>query len=259
MSLLREGYIVYGAARRIERMGEIEAAGGIALAMDVTDDAAMVSAIDRILRDQGRIDVLVNNAGYGQMGALEDVPMEVARRQLEVNLIGVARLIQLVLPHMRARQFGKIVNISTIGGKNAGPIGGWYYASKHALEGYSDTLRMEVEPFGIDVIVIEPGGIDSEWAEIAFDSAREYSAKGAYGPVLAAMLNLPILKRKMPSPRIITDLLLKALNSKRPRARYHGGHMAGLILFLKWILPDRMMDRVIMGSINRLAMSSKQT
>jgi NAD(P)-dependent dehydrogenase (short-subunit alcohol dehydrogenase family) len=249
LQLLREGHMVYGAARRVERMGEIEVAGGVVLEMDVTDDVTMTAAIERIIREQGRIDVLINNAGYGQMGALEDVPMEVARRQLEVNLIGVARLIQLVLPHMRAQKFGRIVNISTTGGKCAGPLGGWYYASKHALEGYSDALRMEVQPFGIDVIVIEPGGIDSEWAQIAYGSAREYSAQGAYGPLVASMLNLPILKRKMPPPRIITDLLLKALKSKRPRTRYHGGYMAGLILFLKRFLPDRMMDRLIMKAM----------
>src|ERR1700761_7563492 len=248
LQLLREGYMVYGAARRVDRMGDIAAAGGVALAMDVTDDAAMTAGIERILSEQGRIDVLVNNAGYGQMGALEDVPMDVARRQLEVNLIAVARLTQLVLPHMRAQRAGRIVNISTIGGKFAGPLGGWYYASKHALEGYSDTLRMEVQAFGIDVIVIEPGGVDSEWARIAFDSAKEYSGQGVYGPLLASMLNLPILKRKMPPPSIITDLLLKALRSKRPRTRYHGGYMASLILFLKWFLPDRMMDWIIMSS-----------
>jgi NAD(P)-dependent dehydrogenase (short-subunit alcohol dehydrogenase family) len=249
LQLLREGYMVYGAARRVERMGEIEAAGGVALEMDVTDDATMTAAVDRIIREQSRIDVLVNNAGYGQMGALEDVPMEAARRQLEVNLIGVARLNQLVLPHMRAQKFGRIVNISTIGGKCAGPIAGWYYASKFALEGYSDALRMEVQPFGIDVVVIEPGGIDTEWAQIAYGSAQEYSAQGAYGPLVTSMMNLPILKRKMPPPKVITDLLLQALKSKRPRTRYHGGHMAGLILFLKRFLPDRMLDRIIMKAI----------
>jgi NAD(P)-dependent dehydrogenase (short-subunit alcohol dehydrogenase family) len=150
---------------------------------------------------------------------------------------------------MRAQRFGRIVNVSTTGGKCAGPLGGWYYASKHALEGYSDALRMEVQQFGIDVIVIEPGGIDSEWAQIAFSSAQEYSAQGAYAPLVTAMLNLPILKRKMPPPRIVTNLLLKALRSKRPRTRYHGGHMAGPILLLKRFLPDRWMDRVIMKSI----------
>src|SRR6201992_457466 len=249
LKLLQEGYMVYGAARRVERMSEIEAAGGAALEMDVTDDATMTTAVDRIIRDQGRIDVLVNNAGYGQMGALEDVPMDVARRQMEVNLIGVARLTQLVLPHMRAQRAGRIVNISTIGGKFAGPLGGWYYASKHALEGYSDALRLEVRQFGIDVVVIEPGGIETEWGPIAFGSAAEYSAQGAYGPLVKVMMNSPILKRKLPPPKVITDLLLKALKSKRPRARYHGGFMAGPILFMKWLLPDRMMDLVLMRTM----------
>jgi NAD(P)-dependent dehydrogenase (short-subunit alcohol dehydrogenase family) len=248
-ALLREGYTVYGAARRVARMAEIEAAGGIVIEMDPTNDETMIAGVNRIIREQGRIDVLVNNAGYGQMGALEDVPIEVARRQLEVNLVSVARLVQLSLPHMRARKFGKIVNISTTGGKCAGPLGGWYYASKHALEGYSDTLRMEVRQFGIDVIVIEPGGIDSEWAQIAFGFAQEYSAEGVYGPLVASMTNLPILKRKMPPPKIITNLLLKALSSRRPRARYHGGYMAGPILFLKRFLPDRLMDQLILRAI----------
>jgi NAD(P)-dependent dehydrogenase (short-subunit alcohol dehydrogenase family) len=249
LQLLREGYTVYGAARRVDRMGDIEAAGGTALEMDVTDDAAMTAGIERIIGEQGQIDVLVNNAGYGQMGALEDVPMDVARRQLEVNLIGVARLTQLVLPHMRAQKAGRIVNISTIGGKFAGPLGGWYYASKHALEGYSDTLRLEVQQFGIDVVVIEPGGIETEWGQIAFGSAEEISGQGAYASLVRVMMNSPILKRKMPPPKVITDLLLKALKSKRPRARYHGGFMAGPILFMKWLLPDRMMDMVLMKTM----------
>ena len=249
LKLLAEGYVVYGCARRVERMGEIETAGGSILAMDVTDDLTMTAAVERIIREQGQVDVLINNAGYGQMGALEDVPMDAARRQLEVNLIGVARLNQLVLPHMRARKSGTIVNISTTGGKCAGPLGGWYFASKHALEGYSDSLRMEVQQFGIDVIVIEPGGIDTEWGPIAYRSAQEFSGQGAYAPMLTSMLNAPALNRKLPPPTIVTDLLLKALKSKRPRTRYHGGKMAGLILFLKRFLPDRMLDRVIMKAI----------
>ncbi|MGY3442886.1 SDR family NAD(P)-dependent oxidoreductase [Bradyrhizobium sp. USDA 4473] len=144
-------------------MKDIEAAGGTALSVDVADAASVVAAIDRIIAERGRIDVLINNAGYGQFGALEDVPIEVGRRQMEVNLIGAAHVTQLVLPHMRARKFGKIINISSTGGKVASPLGGWYHASKFALEGYSDSLRNEVRPFGVDVIVIEPGGIETEW------------------------------------------------------------------------------------------------
>ena len=249
LRLLGEGFTVYGAARRIDRMSDIEAAGGAVLQMDVTDDATMTAAIARILDEHQRIDVLINNAGYGQMGALEEVPMEAARRQMEVNLIGAARLTQLVLPHMRAQMSGTIVNISTTGGKCAGPLGGWYFASKHALEGYSDSLRMEVQQFGIDVIVIEPGGIDTEWGPIAYKSAQEYSGQGAYAPMVTSMLKAPALNRKLPPPTIISDLLLKALRSQRPRTRYHGGEMAALILFLKRFLPDRMLDRVIMKAI----------
>lgn len=134
LRLIAEGYVVYAAARRMERMSDIAAAGGVPLAMDVTDDTQMTAAVGRIIAEQGRIDVLINNAGYGQYGALEDVPLAEGRRQMEVNLFGVARLTQLCLPHMRARRFGRIFNISSIGGKFALPMGGWYHASKFALE-----------------------------------------------------------------------------------------------------------------------------
>jgi NAD(P)-dependent dehydrogenase (short-subunit alcohol dehydrogenase family) len=247
LRLLSEGYTVYGAARRIERMHDIEVAGGIALAMDVTDDVTMVAAVDRIIREQGQIDVLINNAGYGQMGALEDVPVEVGRRQMEVNLIGVARLTQLCLPHMRDRKFGKIINVSSIGGKCAFPLAGWYHASKFALEGYSDSLRMEVRPFGIDVIVIEPAGTDSEWFPVAMAELERYSTKGAYAGLVKAMQESPSMKRKMPPPKVITDLIITALRGKTPRTRYHGASGAGVILFLRHLLSDRMYDRLVMS------------
>lgn len=247
LRLLAEGYVVYGAARRMARMQDIEARGGIALAMDVTDDVTIVAGVERIIREQGRIDVLVNNAGYGQMGALEDVPIEAARRQLEVNLIGVGRLTQLCLPHMRERKFGKIINVSSIGGKCAFPMAGWYHASMFALEGYSDSLRMEVRPFGIDVIVIEPGGTDSEWFPVAIAELERTSSKGAYARLVDAIQKSPAWKRKMPPPKVITDLVVNALKSKSPRARYRGASGAGLILFLRFVLSDRMYDRLIMS------------
>ncbi|WP_158821181.1 oxidoreductase [Granulicella sp. S156] len=246
LRLLSEGYAVYGAARRVERMRDIEAAGGVAIGLDVTEDATIVAAVERIVREQGRIDVLINNAGYGQMGALEDVPMEVGRRQMEVNLIGVARLTQLCLPHMRARKFGKIFNISSIGGKCAFPLAGWYHASKFALEGYSDSLRMEVRPFGIDVVVIEPGGTESEWASVAAGEVDRFSAEGAYANLLIATRKSLVGQRKMTPPRVISDLIVKALRATRPRTRYHGAMGASPILFLRWLLPDRTFDRLIM-------------
>jgi len=246
LRLVSAGYVVYGAARRVERMKDIEAAGGTALSVDVSDDATMAAAVDRIVAERGRIDVLINNAGYGQFGALEDVPIDVGRRQMEVNLIGAARMTQLCLPHMRARKSGNIVNISSTGGKVASPLGGWYHASKFALEGYSDTLRNEVRPFGIDVVVIEPGGIETEWGGIAAEEAERYSGKGAYADLVVKMQRVMTGLGKMPSPRVVSDLIVQALEAKRPRTRYHAGRLAGPILFMRRWLSDRALDRLIM-------------
>lgn len=231
LRLIAEGYTVYGAARRIERMRDIEAAGGLTLALDVTDDLSLSDGVARIIGEQGRVDVLINNAGYGQYGALEDVPMAEARRQIETNLIGAARLTQLCLPHMRARRFGRIINISSIGGKLAMPLGGWYHASKFALEGYSDALRNEVRPFGIDVVVIEPGGVLSEWSQIAVKEGLRYSAAGAYAGLTEKFGKLQGRQRRLPEPRVISDLIVKALKSKQPKTRYHGGLLAAPCCF----------------------------
>jgi len=178
--LLAAGYIVYAGARRVDAMHSLEAAGARVLSLDVTDDASMTAAVDAILRETGRIDVLVNNAGYGSYGALEDVPLDEGRRQFEVNIFGLARLTQLVLPTMRAQRAGRIVNISSIGGKFGQPFGAWYHATKFAVEGLSDSLRMELHPFGIDVVIIQPGATHSEWAKIAHDSLIKYSSDGPY-------------------------------------------------------------------------------
>ncbi|QWT21569.1 SDR family NAD(P)-dependent oxidoreductase [Bacillus sp. NP157] len=247
LRLIDEGYIVYGAARRTVRMTDVSDAGGTVIAMDVTDDASMVDAVERIIAAHGRIDVLINNAGYGQFGALEDVPMEEARRQMEVNLFGPARLIQLCLPHMRARRFGKIFNISSIGGKLATPLGGWYHASKHALEGFSDSLRNEVRAFGIDVIVIEPGAIASEWSGIAAEEADRYSGRGAYARLSSSFQAWHARAGNAPPPSVISDLVVKALRTTRPATRYHGGGLAGTMLFLRRWLSDRMFDKVVMS------------
>jgi len=246
LRLLAEGYAVYAAARRMERMTDLASAGCGVIALDVTDDASMIAVVDQIIREQGRIDVLINNAGYGQFGALEDVPMDEGRRQLETNLIGPARLIQLCLPHMREQRYGRIFNISSIGGKLATPLGGWYHASKYALEGYSDALRNEVARFGIDVIVIEPGGIETEWSGIACDEAERYSSQGAYADFVAKFRTRQAQLGKNPPPKVIADLIIKALKAKRPATRYHGGRLAGPLLFLRHMLSDRMLDALIL-------------
>ncbi|MBW7458449.1 SDR family NAD(P)-dependent oxidoreductase, partial [Paenibacillus sepulcri] len=178
--LHKKGFTVYAGARRVEKMRHLEQAGIHLLALDVSDDGSMQDAVAHIIAQEGRIDVLINNAGYGSYGALEDVPLSEGKYQFEVNVFGLARLTQLALPYMRNNQSGKIVNISSIGGRTHEPLGSWYHATKYAVEGMSDCLRLELKDMGIDVIIIEPGGVKSEWSGIASDSLLKVSGHTAY-------------------------------------------------------------------------------
>ena len=247
-ALLAAGYRVFAGARRLDRMAELAAAGATLLKLDLTDDASIVAAVNAIKSEAGRIDVLVNNAGYGSYGALEDVPLSEGRRQFEVNVFGLARLCQLVLPMMRAQKSGKIVNITSIGGKIWEPLGGWYHATKFAVEGLSDCLRVEVAPFGIDVIVIEPGAIRTEWAGIAREGLLQMSGNGAYGELAkrhARMLATAETSSLASPPEVVARTIVRAVNARRPKTRYATGGGARTILFLRTILSDRMFDRLI--------------
>ncbi|MEI9987682.1 MAG: oxidoreductase [Aliidongia sp.] len=246
--LMADGYTVYAAARRLDRMARLDASGARLLPLDLTDDASIVAAMDRIRREAGRLDVLVNNAGYGSYGALEDVPLDEGRRQFEVNLFGAARLCQLALPMMRAQKSGKIVNVSSIGGKGGEPFGAWYHATKYALEGLSDSLRMELIPFGIDVIVIEPGAIKTEWGGIAHDSLLRRSGETAYGPYARrhARMHERAGESSMGSPpEVVAEIIGRSVRARRPKTRYPAGGGARVILFLLRLLTDRMADRLM--------------
>ncbi|RYP83289.1 oxidoreductase [Nocardioides guangzhouensis] len=248
LELANVGYTVYAAARRVERMAHLTSSGIRPIAMDVTDDASMRAGVDRIIGETGRVDVLVNNAGYGSYGALEDVPMDEARHQFEVNVFGAARLTQLVLPHMRTQRAGKIVNITSMGGKIYTPLGAWYHATKFALEAISDCLRMEVKPFGIDVIVIEPGGIKSEWAGIAADKVRAVSSEGPYAPqgnAVADSLSSESTQRRSSPPQLIARTITRAVHAGKPRTRYAVGFGAKPMIFLHDVLPDRTFDAMM--------------
>lgn len=239
------GYSVYAAARRADRMRSLTNAGIHVLAMDVTDDASMQAGIKEIVARSGRIDVLVNNAGYGSYGAIEEVPLDEARAQFEVNVFGAARLIQLVLPHMRTQRSGTIVNITSMGGKIHTPLGAYYHGTKFALEAISDCLRMEVQPFGVDVVVIEPGGIKTEWAGIAADKLRAVSGRGAYASQAQAMAESMVgdasRKRQSP-PELIADTIAKAVSANRPKTRYAVGFGAKPMIFIRRLLSDRAFD-----------------
>lgn len=246
--LLANGATVYAAARRMERMQKLKAAGAYPIQMDVTSDASMSAGIQSILDQEGRIDVLVNNAGYGSYGAVEDVPIDEARRQFEVNIFGLARLTQLVLPTMREQRSGTIINISSMGGKVYTPFGAWYHATKHALEGFSDCLRWETRPFGINVVVVEPGGIATPWGVIAAENLQKNSAKGAYAEgaaKTAAGLKEMYSGTRLTSPDVIANTILKAINARRPKTRYAVGFMAKPVMLLRKIVSDRLFDRML--------------
>ena len=246
--LLADGYVVYAAARRLERMQALGAMGARLLPLDLTDDASIVAAVDAIQRSQGRLDVLVNNAGYGSYGALEDVPLDEGRRQFEVNVFGLARLIQLSTPMMRAQGSGCIVNITSIGGKMHEPMGTWYHATKFAVEGLSDCLRMELAPFGIDVVIVEPGAIRTEWTGIAKESLLRQSGHTAYAEQAVAHARLfesGETSKMVSEPDVVAKTISRALRARRPRTRYATGGGAHVILFLRRILSDRAFDRLM--------------
>jgi NAD(P)-dependent dehydrogenase (short-subunit alcohol dehydrogenase family) len=241
--LLQEnGYQVYAAARRVDRMKHLEPKGIRILELDVTKDSSMVIAVDRIYHETGAIDVLINNAGYGSYGALEDVPMEEARYQTEVNLFGLARMCQLVIPAMREARHGAIVNVSSVGGRGGEQLGSWYHATKYAVEGLSDSLWLELKPFDIKVIVIEPGPIITEWGNIAVENLLKTSGHTAYATEAAkrAKLLRMINDPKFGSPAIvIAKTILKALHAKNPAIRYPAGNGAKLSMFLRKHLGDK--------------------
>ncbi len=242
------GFTVYGAARRTDRLQKLAAEGIRPLGMDVTDEQSMKDGVAKIIAETGRIDVLVNNAGYGSYGAIEDVPIDEGRRQFEVNVFGAMALVQLVVPHMREQKSGTIVNITSMGGKIYTPLGGWYHGTKFALEALSDCLRLELAPFGIDVVVIEPGGIATEWGGIAADHLDESSKGSAYkrqADAVAKSLRSEANANRNSPPSVISDAIGKAVTAGRPKTRYAVGFGAKPLIAAGNILSDRQFDALI--------------
>lgn len=248
LSLLSQGFTVYGAARRIDRLEALASQGVKPLALDVTDAKSMQDGIANVMASSGRIDVLVNNAGYGSYGAIEDVSQEEAKRQFDVNVFGAMELTKLVLPQMRKEGSGRIINISSVGGRAVGPFGGWYHGTKFALEALSDSLRMELKPFGIDVVVVEPGGIKSEFLDIAASGLQATSGNGPYADrvksMLASFTNPRMMSMQSP-PQIIADVIARAATVKKPKTRYVAGFGARPLVTLRRLLSDRAFDSLI--------------
>jgi NAD(P)-dependent dehydrogenase (short-subunit alcohol dehydrogenase family) len=244
--LARAGRPVYATARRLDSIRDLEAVGCRILPLDVTDERSMREAVAAVEGTHGAVGVLVNNAGYSQSGAVEEVPIDAVRKQFETNFFGALRLCQLVLPGMRAQRWGRIVNMSSVGGRLAFPGGGVYHATKHALEAVSDVLRWEVRPFGIDVIVIEPGLIRSDFGRTAAESVEAIGAPDSpYREFNAAVAEETTSAYRTPfatGPDTVARAVERALEARRPRTRYVVTFGAHAVLGLRAILPDRAWD-----------------
>jgi short-subunit dehydrogenase len=246
--LKNNGYIVYAAARSIDKMNETFRNEGVnTIKLDLAEDESIINCVDFIIKEEGRIDVLINNGGFAKMGSIEETPMEIGKQHYYVNIFGTTHLSKLVIPHMRKNGFGKIVNISSIGGKIAGPFGGWYQSSKFAMEGMSDAIRLEVKNFGIDVIILEPGAIKTPMLDSLSNSTFEISGKGPYKSMVEkGAKSQKKMYEKAVLPEEIAQVILKAVQAKKPKIRYPFGPMSRTYLLMRKLLSDRQFDRLIL-------------
>jgi len=246
-ALASNGYVVYPVARRVQVMDDLKRLGCIPLKMDITKDEDIVAVVDQIERDHGGVDILVNNAGLSVYGSVEETDIERARYQFDVNFFGVGRLTQRVLPRMRERRSGRIVNVSSGEGKVHAPLAAWYVASKFAVEGFSDCLRAETAQFGIDVVVVRPGAIDTEITAGFINPLLETSGAGPYRDTARKMANwfrnMSEEKGTASHPSVIAETILTAINAAKPRTRYAAGVGVKQALFFRRILSDRLFDR----------------
>lgn len=257
LRLATRGHTVYASARRPDSIADLEAQGCRLLALDVTDDESMRAAVEAIEAEEGAVGALVNNAGYSQSGAVESVPLAEIRRQFETNVFGLVRLCQLVLPKMRERGAGRIVNVSSMGGKLVFPGGGIYHGTKHAVEAISDALRFEVKGFGVDVVVVEPGTIRSNFAD-ATSAAMAHNESGPYAAFNASVEQATRdayergpLKLLGGGPDAVAKVIERALTAKSPRIRYKVTPSAHLLIRARGLATDGMWDRFMASQFRR--------
>jgi NADP-dependent 3-hydroxy acid dehydrogenase YdfG len=245
------GWTVYATARRLEAIEHLKDAGCRTLALDVTDEESMRAAVEEVQRTEGGVGVLVNNAGYSQGGAIEQVPLDAVRAQFETNVFGLIALTQMVLPGMREQRWGKVVNIGSMGGRLTFPGGGLYHATKYSLEAISDALRFEVKGFGVDVVLIEPGLIVTEFAATAVAKADEASGTAADGPYAefdakVSALTTGVYEGPMRhlggGPEVVAKAIEKAISRRRAPSRVPVTASARLSILQRKLTPDRVWD-----------------
>ncbi|HTZ63624.1 MAG TPA: SDR family NAD(P)-dependent oxidoreductase [Solirubrobacteraceae bacterium] len=248
LRLLERGWPVYASARRPESIADLAGAGARTLQLDVTNEGSMAAAVATVEREHGAVGVLINNAGYSQSGPIEQVALEAVRRQFETNVLGPVALIKLVLGGMRAQGWGKIVNVSSMGGRLTFPGGGYYHASKYALEAISDALRFEVRGFGVDVIVVEPGLIVTEFGRAAVASMDGAGEGGPYDEFNAKLAELTVGTYEGPmrhlgaGPDAVAKAIERAISRRRPPARVRVTPSARLAILTRRLTPDRVWD-----------------
>jgi NAD(P)-dependent dehydrogenase (short-subunit alcohol dehydrogenase family) len=254
--LAERGWKVYATARRPESIQDLSEKGCKVLALDVLDEDSMSAAVAAVQQAEGAVGVLVNNAGYSQSGAVEEVPLEQVRRQFETNVFGLVRMTQLALPGMRRQGWGKIVNVSSMGGRLVFPGGGFYHGTKYAVEAISDALRFEVRPFGVDVILIEPGLIRTEFGHTAVGSIEDATADtGPYGDFNRSVAALTAgaydgpMSKLGAGPEAVARKIEKAITSRRPRTRYPVTASARLMMGQRKLLSDRAWDAMMRTQI----------
>ncbi|MCB1043669.1 MAG: SDR family NAD(P)-dependent oxidoreductase [Acidobacteria bacterium] len=248
--LIRAGHTVYAAARNLANMQDLSEAGGHALSLDIAKEGEAAQVVARVIEEQGRIDVLWNNAGFGLYGPVEQVELDQARYQFEVNLFGLAAVTKAALPTMRAKRSGLIINTSSMGGKIYTPLGAWYHATKHALEGWSDCLRLELKEFGIKVVILEPGLIETGFAAGVKHHFADEAVSGPYQRMVQALLKTAESgAMKGSDPSVISKAVRKIIRAKRPRTRYLVGAMAKPLVYIRNLLGDRAYDKIILSQV----------
>lgn len=253
--LAQSGYKVYGGARRVDRMEDLKQYGVVPLSLDVTDQASAETAVKTVMDAEGRIDVLFNNAGYGSYGAIETVPLKEAQKQIDVNVMGVARMSQLVAPIMRAQKSGRIIITSSVGGRVTSYLGGWYHVSKWAVESLGNSLRQDLKPFGIYVSILEPSGVKTEWGAITADHLEEAGKGTAYEAISKQVADYyrqmyngePGMM--MNTQENLAKLVKKIVEADKPKSRYQDSMTGKMSILMGRMMSDKFMDNMMMNTV----------
>lgn len=253
--LAQNGYKVYAGARRLEKMEDLKQYGVVPVSLDVTDQTSSEEAVKTVYDAEGRIDVLFNNAGYGSYGAIETVPLKEAQKQIDVNVMGVARMSQLVAPIMRKQGDGRIIITSSVGGRVTSYLGGWYHVSKWAVESLGNSLRQDLKPFGIKVSILEPSGVKTEWGAITADHLEESGKGTAYEQISKQVADYyrkmykGDLGMMMNSPEKLAELVKKIIETENPKTRYQDSMMAKMSILMGRLMSDKFMDNMMMNTV----------